>query len=277
MKVHILINDKAAREGLIAEHGFSCLVEYEKARVLFDMGDSDAFIRNADTMGVDVFNVTHLMLSHAHYDHTGGLMAYLLQARRRNVPILAHSYIHVPKYWEKEGGVLEHVGNRFVREDFARMGAQMRLIGRDVYEVCTGLYVLSSFSRVSEFEHIAAGARAYVRDEYKIDTFKEELVLAADTEEGLVLVTGCSHSGIINICEKARNSLKRPVRAVIGGTHLIDADERQTEATTAYFNAHPELTLIAPMHCTGDEALARLEKDCKAFCAAGAGSVLALD
>ncbi|MDL2217492.1 MBL fold metallo-hydrolase [Christensenellaceae bacterium OttesenSCG-928-M15] len=276
MKIYILCNDVSHDEEMRAEHGFSCLIAYNGARLLFDMGDTALFMENANNLGLDAGMVDYAAISHAHYDHGGGLLH--LAHEHREFELLLHREFFTPKYWDK-GDTYRYAGNNFRVEELRRLRINFSLINTDLYalEKMRGGYLLSSFVRNCPFERVAAPARAHIGGEFVQDVFAEEMAFAADTKEGLVIVTGCSHNGVVNMIEHARARLNRPVHAVIGGTHLVDADEKQLEGTIAYLNNHPEIKRFIPLHCTGEAAQKRLEKECGAYESAGAGSVLAFE
>lgn len=275
MRITILCNDRSIREDIQAEHGFSCLIQNGRGSVLFDTGDTGMYLENARKIGVDLSEVRHVVLSHAHYDHSGGFLAFA--AQQQSYELLVHRRFFTPKYWD-EDPCFRFVGNRFTPESLCEKGVPFFLIKTDTFPLGEDrkAWLLSRFPRVTAFEVIEPAAYQYAAGDFLPDTFEEELVYAADTADGLVIVSGCSHSGIANICEEAQKRLNRPICAVIGGTHLISAQEKQQRDTIAYFNAHPKIRLLAPVHCTGDAALEAFRQQCPAYHPVGAGSVIEL-
>lgn len=275
VRITILCNDKTVREDIQAEHGFSCLIQNGHGSVLFDTGDTRMYLDNAHSMGIDLSEVRHVVLSHAHYDHSGGFLAFA--AQHQSYQLLVHRRFFTPKYWD-EDAFFRFVGNRFTPESLCEKGVPFFLVKTDTFplgEDCKA-WLLSGFPRINAFEVIEPAAYQYAAGDYLPDAFDEELIYAADTANGLVIVSGCSHSGIVNICQETQKRLNRPICAVIGGTHLISAETEQIHDTIAYFNAHPEIRLVAPVHCTGDSALYAFRQHCPAYRTVGGGSVIEL-
>ncbi|MDL2257692.1 MBL fold metallo-hydrolase [Eubacteriales bacterium OttesenSCG-928-K08] len=274
MRIHIICNDIAQTDSLTAEHGFSAVVECNGHRVLFDTGDTDVFLKNAKAMGLSLDNINSVVLSHAHYDHSGGLLEFCGQAKN-DYSLFLSQHFFTPKYW-LEDGAYTYVGNNFTPELLAKRRIPFKLVAGGLYPLpnTQNMYLQSGYSLKTSFEQPTDKAMAYVCGKMQRDYFLEEMSLIVDTSEGLVVISGCSHLGVVNICEQASLALNKPVCAMIGGTHLIDANKAQLDKTIAYFNAHCEIKTLAAMHCTGEDALKTLEAECTAFFKAGVGSTL---
>ncbi|MDL2235109.1 MBL fold metallo-hydrolase [Christensenellaceae bacterium OttesenSCG-928-L17] len=273
MRISILANEIAALPNFATEHGFGAFVEYNGARILFDMGASDVFLQNADTLQLDLNQLDYAVLSHAHFDHDGGLLPFITRGNT-GFRLLMHQRFFTPKYKMRDE-LLTYIGSRFTPVDLAQNNVDFALVTQEVYSLpaAEGAYLISTFPRNSAYEHIAADMRMDFAGQIVHDTFAEEMVLALTTPEGVVLVTGCSHSGIENIAEKVRKRLAQPIRAIVGGMHLCNASDTQLDTTAHYFNMHPEM-LVYPMHCTGSDALLHIQKNCPSYREAGAGSVI---
>ena len=237
------------------EHGFSAYVETEEICVLFDTGQSGAFAKNAAALGIDLSMADAVILSHGHYDHTGGVPE-LLKCLKRNTPIYVGKEFFNPKYKLLEDGTWKYNGNPFEKPE----GVKFQFVDQDVTKLSESIYLFKNFERVNDFEEV--NPKFYVKTEggFIQDMFPDEIALGIKTKQGLVLLVGCSHVGIINILEHVKKHLQLPVAAVIGGTHLVEAGEERLRETVAALNAHGVKT-IAVSHCTGETGMNLLQRE----------------
>jgi len=278
MRISILMDNHSIDEQRYrTEHGFSCHIAFNGHEILFDTGISGAALDNAKEMGIDLLAAKYVVLSHAHFDHVRGFLRFSEQGYG-DYRLLVHRDFFTHKYTDR-GDTLLYIGNAFSPEYIWEKRIPTSLIKAQTYpldEENAKDYLISGFARRADFEAIDPSFYKNIAGAFVPDDFSEELVYVADTSEGLVVISGCSHSGIVNICEEVKARLKKPICAVIGGTHLMSADEKQTDATIDYFNAHPEIRLVATCHCTGEEATAAIAARCGAYRAIGAGAVIEL-
>jgi len=231
LRIYILCDDSAL-EGFEYEHGFSALVD----SVLFDTGKSSVFLRNARRFGVNL--PVDVVISHGHYDHTGGLL-FLTGRRlwiRKETPKPKYSgdrYIGAPFEWEE---VLSRNEVRFVSEKMVEIKPGVFLMGP-----------ANLRNRVSFGEFL-------VGEEKEIDLFEDEQTLVVDSKKGLIIVTGCSHRGIDNIVLDAAETFKKKIHLVLGGFHLLRSSRKEIEDIVELFNKIGVET-IAPCHCTGKKAI----------------------
>lgn len=237
------------------EHGFSVFIEADGKRFLFDTGQSGVFIKNAEALAVDLSTVDGVVLSHGHYDHTGGVPA-LLHKIKSGTPFYIGKEFFSPKYKLLEDGTWKYNGNPFEKPE----DVEFRYIEKDVTILSESLYLFKNFSRVNDFETVNPKFFKKTEAGFEQDLFPDEIALGIETEHGLVLVAGCSHMGIVNILEHVKKHLSLPVAAVIGGTHLVEAGEERLKETVAAFKAHGIKT-IAVSHCTGEAGMALLQKE----------------
>ena len=280
IRVTILSENTALRPGLLAEDGLSVLIETEKHSILMDSGWNDCFLNNAAAMGTNALAADTVILSHNHYDH--GLSMPLFFDRRpdQNYRFYLSSDALWPVFHRRADGSLTSTSCGLTDGELIRRRIPHKYIESPVYHPFAdepGAALLSRFERRCAFEPMLEEFRqqrggALVRDE-----FHHELALALPAREGLVLLTGCAHSGVCNMVLAAEERLGRPVIAVIGGTHLKASGPERAMETIRFFNAHPSIKTAAVCHCTGVPALALFAEHCRAYHRCGAGSVLEFD
>ncbi len=277
MRISILTDNHSLDERYKAERGFSCHIAFGGHEILFDTGISGAALDNAAAMGVDLSRVKFVVLSHAHFDHVRGFLRFAEQGYE-GYKLLVHRSFFTHKYIDR-GDTLMYIGNAFSPEFLWEKRIPHALIKTDLYpleEENAADFLMGNIGRHADFEAIDPSFFKNVAGAFVPDDFCDELAYVAVTSEGLVIVTGCGHNGIVNTCEEAVARFHRPVCAVIGGTHLMSAAADRTEATIRYFNAHPEIRLVAACHCTGEEAGEAFAARCRAYRPIGAGAVIEL-
>lgn len=262
LKITTLIeNMPGTLEQLFYEHGFSVLVEINNRKILFDTGQSGEFVKNAKVLGIRLPEVDAVVLSHGHYDHTGGVSALLGQLNRKTPFYIGEEFFD-PKYKKLEDGSYKYNGNPFEKELLMKEDtlAEIRVVKEDVFRISDDILLLKNFTRVTEYEEV--NPKFFVKKEggYEQDLFADEIALGILTEEGLVLVVGCSHAGIVNILEHVKKHLMVPVAAVVGGTHLVEAGEARLVKTAEALKHHGVKT-IAVSHCTGEAGMEFLKQE----------------
>ncbi len=262
LKITTLIeNMPDTEEKLAFEHGFSVLVEVDGKKILFDTGQSGSFTENAEVLGIDLSEVDAVVLSHGHYDHTGGVPA-LLKKLQKNTPIYIGKEFFMPKYKLLEDGSYKYNGNPFEPELLTGEDSLARVypVEADVTWISKKLVLFKNFRRVTGYEKV--NPKFFVKTEqgYEQDLFVDEISLGILTEAGLVLLVGCSHVGIVNILEHVKQGLDIPVAAVLGGTHLVEAGEERLQKTVHALKEYGVKT-IAVSHCTGEEGMELLEQE----------------
>lgn len=247
MKIRLLNENLVSDLCWLAEWGFSAWIEHGEMRILFDTGFSDVWRRNAEMAEIDLNAADVVALSHFHSDHTRGLLFHPFKSRKRLIlhprvmtalldPFIEPADLNVPhRYDEIEARI---------RSDFEIIEAAEPL------EFAPGAFFLGQVPRVTSFE------RGYYYD----DPMEDDTALAFRTEKGAVVVTGCSHSGICNICIHAREVTGQPLHAVIGGFHLVHPEKPSVEETIEWFRAE-KIPRLLPIHCISFDIQGRLQNE----------------
>lgn len=242
-----LSDNTAGRIGLLAEWGLSILIEAETNKVLLDTGYSISVPRNAYVLGFDLSSIDKIVLSHGHYDHTGGLKEVLVKTGPTE--IIAHPDIWAEKYRRRDEEET-YIGIPFSREELEAFGATFTLSKEPVW-ITDDIVTTGEIPMVTDYEEI--DPNLYVKEDGQFipDPFLDDRALIIKTELGLVVVLGCAHRGMINTLHHAREVTGVDVvHTVVGGTHLISASEERILLTAA---ALQELGVarVGGSHCTG--------------------------
>jgi len=260
LKITTLIENMQDEKGQLAcEHGFSVYIEINGKRILFDTGQTGAFVKNAEALGIDLSETDMVVLSHGHYDHTGGVPE-LLGKLKRKTPFYIGKEFFVKKYKLQENGSLRYNGNPFPEELLTQSSqAECHFIEKEVTEISENLFLFKNFARVTEYEGVNPKFLIETEAGMESDLFADEIALGILTEQGLVLIVGCSHAGIGNILHHVEDRMNFPVAAVVGGTHLVEADEERLSKTAEVFLTCG-IKRIAVSHCTGETGMDVLKK-----------------
>nr|WP_321352611.1 MBL fold metallo-hydrolase [uncultured Methanoregula sp.] len=250
---------------LRGEAGLSFILETGGTKILFDTGLSGLFLENATKLETGLRDLDFLVLSHGHIDHTGGLpaLARHLSGNAAGTPparvpqILAHPRCFWPK--EKEG----RMNGSVMGEDEAKRNFPLRLSKEPVW-ITDDLVFLGEIPRRFPFEEGENGNRKIHHPDGTAgpDELLDDTALAFRSAEGLVIITGCSHAGICNITEYAREVCgKKRVADIIGGLHLLSPTPRRLQKTGKYLNRlHPNA--LHACHCTSLDAKVTLAGYC---------------
>ncbi len=236
----------------LGEPALSILIETETKKILFDTGYSDVFLKNASKLNKDLRKLDFIVLSHGHNDHTGGLQYIidLLKNENHKPEIVACKGVFCQRYDDIDGDFGCPVEKKQIESVF-----NTKYI-KEPYFITENVVFLGEIPRNNDFE--AKHPVGVLKDTNTPDFVMDDSALAIKTEKGIILITGCSHCGIVNICEYAKQVCKTDkIHSIIGGLHLQDAAENQVNKTVDYLKSIDLETLFA-CHCTGFQAQCQL-------------------
>lgn len=248
----------------IGEWGFAALLEVDGRRILIDTGARpETVLRNVEEMKVDLSNVTDVVLTHNHTDHTGGLLALRRSVMAKNPAAL--SRVHVPSgiFISRLIEGRESSGLLPIKADFEKLGGQF-IEHSAAFELLPGVWLLGPVPRVHPERNwsVTPGRPQLLQlpSGPVEDNVPEDTAIAINTRSGLVVISGCGHAGIINTLEYARKSVADvPIEAAIGGFHLFGASDDVLDWTGGRLKALGVRNLLGA-HCTGIEAVFRLRQ-----------------
>ena len=255
IKLTILV-DNSADDNLSVEHGFSLWIETASQRILFDTGQGTALSDNAGALECDLSQADMLVLSHGHYDHTGGV-PHVLNVNPE-IPVYCHAGAFLPRY-----SIRTEAGVKLVS-----MPQQSRasLIGLPTGQILwvsapkliePDIGISGPIPRLHVFED-TGGPFFLDQDGQRPDLLDDDQALWIQTDGGLVIIVGCCHSGLLNTVEHIRrvSGIDR-IRGIVGGLHLANASVQRLEKTVRAI-ADWDVEFIVPCHCTGKDVVSSL-------------------
>lgn len=239
MKISVL-TDNHAGSFCQAEHGLSYLVEFNGKKLLFDTGQSDLFLRNARIMGINPGNADIIILSHGHFDHGDGL-GHLGSGR-----LICHPGCFSARFRKQDH---TYIGLKYTSDELSERFNLQTSDGP--FPIAEDIIFLGGIPRLTDFE---SKSTPFALDNGTPDYVADDSAIALLMKEGLFVITGCGHSGIVNTLEHARKaSGQEQIFGIMGGFHLKEADTQTTE-TINYLRKN-KVKHIIPSHCTELPAL----------------------
>jgi len=237
---------------LWAEHGSAFLVESADAKVLLDTGQSGVvLVHNLAALNKDLVGLTGIVLSHGHYDHTGG-MEHIL-SRYGNVEIIAHPSVFDERISRDGAGREKPIGIPFSRE-YLEARCRLRL-SKEPVEVAPGIFTTGQVPRGSGPEPRDPRLKVRVDGQLQVDPLLDDISLVLKTTKGLVVLLGCCHSGLVNTLEHVSTTFSGGILAIMGGTHLANVEDSVLiETVTAVKERYGVLHVYAG-HCSGTRGL----------------------
>jgi len=250
-QITTLMENTALSDRLAAEHGLSLLIEGGGIRLLYDTGGSPRFMLNARTLQIDLAPLDVVVLSHGHYDHTGGTAALLTGREKPDALYLGTGFFE-PRYSVKEDGLME-VGAALDENAAAAVGVPCRTVGAEPLSLAPGVWLMSGFTSTDEMEGINPRLLRQRKGMLDADRFEDEVAVVLETEKELALISGCAHVGILSMCRRLEEVFGRPVTTFVGGTHLVSADDARIRHTCDCLRARG-MKRLGACHCSGERA-----------------------
>jgi 7,8-dihydropterin-6-yl-methyl-4-(beta-D-ribofuranosyl)aminobenzene 5'-phosphate synthase len=257
--ITILVDNTAGgRRGTVAEHGFAAWISRGDDQTLFDTGAGKALSINAGRMKKDFRDISRLILSHGHWDHTGGLKTVL--EVRDTTQIIAHPGIFEERFALSERNdktEYRSVGIPFSRDELEQAGARF-LLKSEYHEIAPEMWFSGEIPRPQGWQ--SSDSRLVIRrhEEYIPDPFVDDISLLLETGSGPVVVLGCAHAGTDRILEYlSEQSGYHAFHAVIGGTHLMRSNNQQIDKIIEVLEKY-HIQKVVTTHCTGFPAMARM-------------------
>lgn len=235
LKIISLLENTTQRDDMKIEHGLSLYIETESRKILFDMGQSDIFSDNAKTLGADLSAVDLAVLSHGHYDHSGGLKKFL--EINKNAPV----YIHRDAFLPHCNGTEKYIGVDTSLKDHPQI-----VFTDEYYKIGEGLELFSCNDRKRKYPLLPSGLTEKTEDGFIPDDFRHEQYLLIEEKGKRVLISGCSHKGILDIASYFSPDY------LIGGFHYSKLPcDSFLENAARELSSYP--TQFFTCHCTGYE------------------------
>ena len=277
-KITILCENTAIpAKGILGEHGFAACIETASKCYLFDTGQGNTLLHNAAVLGIDLSRLNKIMLSHGHFDHTGGLVDVL----KLTGPIDVHTHpdIFLQRFALTKIGrkqTFRPIHSPVTAKQLRHLNAQM-VFNTSFTQIDRNLYLTGEVPRRTPFE--MPDSRLVIKKRGKIvpDPLKDDQSAILKTKKGLVVIFGCAHAGMINTIKHIRQNLPADkIHMVIGGTHLGFLSDRQVAKSIDCLRGFA-IEKIGVSHCTGGKASLQLMNAFKKkFFFANAGTVITI-
>ncbi len=247
VKLTILCENRVVNPKLVAEQGLSILVEMPEYKVLFDTGQTDTVIHNSKMLQLDLSELDKIVLSHGHYDMTGGLLTLLKEIGQTDI------YCH-PNIFHKKFKIIEkervEIGVPWEKSELEELGAKF-LLKSQPKEILPDVWISGEIPRLTDYEKIDEEYQEHVLESYIHDEIHDDMALILRTTKGLIILMGCGHAGPVNTVKHAMRILgDNRIHLIIGGMHLQTAtDQKVSEIVNHLIQLKPDF--MAPLHCCG--------------------------
>ena len=263
LRITVLVENTARGANLLGEHGLAFWIEADGRRILFDTGEGKVLQHNAQCLKVSLDAAEMVVLSHGHFDHTGGLKDVLHAAGQ--IDLYLHPAAFEEKYHRENTPPHRNIGTPSLDEQVLRKLTRNLVWTREPTELMEGVHITGEISRRNDFEDTGG---PFYRNESctETDPLLDDQALYMETPSGIIVVLGCAHAGLVNTLDYVAELTGRDqIYAVLGGMHLIRATPRRLEATVAALKRYG-VQKVGTAHCTGMRAASYLWSQLPAEC-----------
>lgn len=252
-KVGVVATDYCFGNDAIGEHGLTILIETKEGKLLFDTGQGLALGYNLAALGWNLSGLECIAISHGHNDHTGGLLEALKLCGDREIPVYGHKDIFAERFKVSPKGEAP-TGCPFTREELEATGARF-IFNDKPLELLPGIMLTGPIQR--GFSEPAGKSHFIVENKQRVpDPFRDDQALVLTTKKGIVIIYGCAHAGVINTMDHVEKITgEKKFYALLGGTHLLQADQGVLEKTLGQIEKRG-VEVLGFTHCTGLNAIA---------------------
>lgn len=258
LKITVLSTMLVGEAAGLGEWGFSALVEADGHRILLDTGSHpETVLKNARDLNIDLSDVKEVIITHNHWDHVRGLMTLRREMMKKNPAALSVAYVAQGIFYSRPSPKGEQNDMIAIRKDYEASGGKIIEYSKGV-EIFPGAWLTGPVPRKYPERNWSVSGQVQTPNGLVEDNIPEDQSLVLNTPQGLVVLTGCGHAGIVNILtHTAEQLLNQPVYAVLGGLHLFPASDEQLNWTGDKLKEFKVANLMGA-HCTGIEAVYRL-------------------
>jgi 7,8-dihydropterin-6-yl-methyl-4-(beta-D-ribofuranosyl)aminobenzene 5'-phosphate synthase len=264
MKIITLIEDNKCDNNLISEHGLSLYIEYKNKKIILDTGASDNFLKNAINLNINIKNIDYVVITHAHFDHCGGLLSFLKANNKAKIYIKKNEQFET---YYKNNKTIDFIGLDI--ESFSQYYYRFVFIKEDIIQIDDYSYIISKIDMITNITYNNSCLKIKKNNLLLNDDFEHELIFVIKENRKTSIFSGCAHKGIINMIHTVKSIFKiKKINNIIGGLHLIEnpiiQNPVKTETLDEISNYLKDNVInIYTCHCTGLDAFNYLKKDLK--------------